>query len=172
MVQVPKRTTLTLVLAAAGMVWILIRWGNSAVAPQALFEGQSAELPDCPDRPNCVCSSASRPGQQVAAIALSEAPATAVARLAAIVTQISGSRLVLSQDDYLHAEFRSRVFGFVDDLELLVEEDRARISVRSASRVGYSDLGTNRKRVERIRQLYQADLAAELAANLAADADL
>lgn len=159
MVQFPKRTTLTMVLAAVGMVWIAIRWGNSAVPPPALFDGRSAELPDCPDRPNCVCSSASRAGQQVAAIALREAPAAAVARLAAIVRQMPGSRLVSSQDNYLHAEFRSRVFGFVDDLELLVEEDRARISVRSASRIGYSDLGTNRKRVEIIRRLYQADVA-------------
>ena len=50
---------------------------------------------------------------------------------------------------YMHVEFRSRIFGFVDDVEFLVD-DRV-IQVRSASRVGRSDLGVNRKRIEALR---------------------
>ena len=56
---------------------------------------------------------------------------------------------------YLRAEFRSRLFRFVDDVELLVDPEAARIEIRSASRVGHSDLGVNRKRVEVIRAAFE-----------------
>lgn len=70
----------------------------------------------------------------------------------AAVESMPGSRVVTVADGYVHAEFRSIVFGFVDDVEFLVDEANGRIDVRSASRVGYSDLGTNRRRVEDIRR--------------------
>jgi uncharacterized protein (DUF1499 family) len=53
---------------------------------------------------------------------------------------------------YLHAEVKSRVFRFVDDLELLLDPASGVVGIRSASRVGYSDLGVNRRRVETLRQ--------------------
>ncbi len=56
-------------------------------------------------------------------------------------------------DDYLHAECSSAVFGFVDDLELHLRPAEKLIAVRSASRVGHSDFGVNRKRVEQLRSL-------------------
>jgi uncharacterized protein (DUF1499 family) len=62
---------------------------------------------------------------------------------------------VESEERYLHAEVRSLVFRFVDDLEFLLQPDGL-IQVRSAARSGYSDLGVNRRRVERIRQRFQA----------------
>jgi uncharacterized protein (DUF1499 family) len=52
---------------------------------------------------------------------------------------------------YLHAEFRSALFGFVDDVEFRMDETAGRIDVRSASRTGYFDFGVNRRRVEEIR---------------------
>ena len=54
-------------------------------------------------------------------------------------------------DDYLHAECRSALFGFVDDLELHLRASDGIIAVRSASRLGYGDLGVNRRRVESLR---------------------
>jgi len=58
---------------------------------------------------------------------------------------------VKETSDYLHAECRSAWFGFVDDLELHLRPSEASIAVRSASRLGYSDLGVNRRRVEDLR---------------------
>jgi uncharacterized protein (DUF1499 family) len=52
---------------------------------------------------------------------------------------------------YLHAVCRSRLFGWADDLELRIDTEAGVVHVRSASRVGYSDLGVNRRRVERLR---------------------
>jgi len=62
--------------------------------------------------------------------------------------------LALEEGDYLHAEARSLLFRFVDDVEFLFDADKQVIHVRSASRTGYSDLGVNRRRVERIRRAF------------------
>ena len=72
------------------------------------------------------------------------------------VSQLPRTRIVTDTNDYLHAECKSRFFGFVDDLELQLRPEDGIIAVRSASRVGYSDLGANRKRVEDLRESLSA----------------
>lgn len=66
------------------------------------------------------------------------------------------TRIRRDEAAYLHAEFRSLIFRFVDDVEFLLDADAGVIHVRSASRLGYSDLGVNRRRVEAIRQAFSA----------------
>jgi uncharacterized protein (DUF1499 family) len=63
-------------------------------------------------------------------------------------------RLIKVAENYIHAEFTSLIFRFVDDVEFLYNPLKNVIDVRSASRVGYSDLGVNRARVEKIRSKY------------------
>jgi uncharacterized protein (DUF1499 family) len=63
-------------------------------------------------------------------------------------------KIVEEKDDYLHAEARSLIFRFVDDVEFYLPAPEKVIHVRSASRVGYSDMGVNRKRVEEIRRRF------------------
>ena len=60
---------------------------------------------------------------------------------------------VVAETDYLHAECASAIFGFVDDLELHLRTTEGMIAVRSAARLGYSDLGVNRRRIENLRAL-------------------
>ena len=59
-----------------------------------------------------------------------------------------------SDEDSLHVEFTSWLLRFVDDVDAVIDPDAGVIHVRSASRVGYSDLGVNRKRVEAIRSAF------------------
>lgn len=66
------------------------------------------------------------------------------------------ARLVRKTGAYMHWECHSAVFGFVDDLEFLVDAGGSRIEIRSAARTGYSDLGVNRRRLERICELFYA----------------
>jgi len=66
------------------------------------------------------------------------------------------ARVVTEDGCYIHVEFTSFVFRFVDDAEFLLDEAVKTIHVRSASRIGYSDLGVNRKRVEMIRSRFDA----------------
>lgn len=68
-------------------------------------------------------------------------------------------QIVVRTDRYLRAEAASRVFGFIDDVEFALDPDANLIHVRSASRIGYSDLGVNRDRIERIRMLLAAPAA-------------
>lgn len=75
-------------------------------------------------------------------------------RLRQAVLAAGYATFVVEEDTYWRVEFRSRLFRFVDDVEFLFDPQARRIHIRSASRVGHSDLGVNRKRVEKIRLLF------------------
>ena len=115
-----------------------------------------ARLAPCPSSPNCVSSDATDTGHAIApfAVALPAAQAWAAAREA--VAELPRTRIVTDADRALHAEFRSALLGFVDDLELQLRASEGQIAVRSASRLGYSDLGVNRRRVESLRAVLVA----------------
>lgn len=113
-------------------------------------------LPPCPDSPNCVSTEAADAAHRMDPIPYTGAPELAVRRLVTIVEGMSGGRVKHQDGRSLHAEFTSLVFRFVDDVDLLVDADAGLIRFRSASRVGYSDLGANRKRMEQIRRAFLA----------------
>lgn len=107
-------------------------------------------LAPCPDTPNCVSSRATDESHRIAPIALRGDPSTAMRRLAVAAAALPGARIVTSRPDYLHVEVASRLMGFVDDLEV-VPDAAGIFHVRSASRLGRSDFGVNRARVETLR---------------------
>ena len=73
-----------------------------------------------------------------------------------VVSAMPRTVVVTATDTYLRAESRSRLWKFVDDLELSLSPADGWIQVRSASRVGYSDFGVNRRRVEALREELRA----------------
>jgi uncharacterized protein (DUF1499 family) len=77
------------------------------------------------------------------------------ARLLAILAGKANAKVVTVEPTYVHAEFRSALFRFVDDVELLFDETARRLHFRSASRVGRSDFGVNRKRMEEIAREFR-----------------
>jgi uncharacterized protein (DUF1499 family) len=91
----------------------------------------------------------------MAPIAYTGAGAAALARIAAIVRDMPGARILRSEPDYLHVQFETRWLKFVDDAEFLVGPADAVIHLRSASRIGQRDLGVNRARMEHIRGAFQ-----------------
>lgn len=86
-------------------------------------------------------------------------PQASLARLLPAVLAMDGVDLVETSDRYLHATFTSRLFGFVDDLELFADPERGQIQARSRSRLGDSDLGVNARRLERIHRALEAPLS-------------
>jgi uncharacterized protein (DUF1499 family) len=114
----------------------------------------AGRLRPCPSSPNCVSSQADDDAHRVEPLAFTGDPAAAMERLRRSVESLPGARIVSARDGYLHAEFTSRIFRFVDDVELLLDPEAGVVHVRSASRVGYSDLGANRRRVEAIRRAF------------------
>jgi uncharacterized protein (DUF1499 family) len=109
-------------------------------------------LQDCPDRPSCVNSMAEEDMHAIAPFPYDTSSAEAINRLANIISEMPRTELRIRQDNYIHATFASALFGFVDDVEFLL--DGTVIQVRSVSRVGYGDMGVNRNRIEEIRRLY------------------
>ncbi|MGJ3242041.1 MAG: DUF1499 domain-containing protein [Opitutales bacterium] len=110
--------------------------------------------PACGSRPNCV-SSRESPDRRayIEPLPYPEGGGdTPMAILLSAVCRLPRTTIVTASDRYLHAECRSAVFGFVDDLECYLDPEAARVAVRSAARLGYCDLGVNRRRVEALRR--------------------
>ncbi len=112
----------------------------------------SDKMADCPDRPNCVSSEAQDTEHVIAPLRLKGEVVAGWQAIQDVVSSLPRCKIIKTTDHYLHAECKSRVFGFVDDLELRLNPTTATIAVRSASRIGYSDLGVNRRRIEVLRQ--------------------
>ncbi len=110
-----------------------------------------------PPSPNCVSSEAD-PADKVHAttpLPLHGDPATAITRLGALLRGLPRVVVLTERPDYLHATFTTRWIGWVDDLELRLDAQAAVLHIRSASRVGWGDLGANRKRVRLVRELWE-----------------
>ena len=108
-------------------------------------------LSQCPDKPNCVSSDAKDTQHQIQNYTLALPSDEAWQAVRQSVLELPKIKIVSESDGYLHAECSSAIFGFVDDLELHFRPDAGFIAIRSASRLGHSDLGVNRKRVEQLR---------------------
>ncbi len=113
---------------------------------------RDGNLQDCPESPNCVCSDATDPARWIAPFSIKGDPRTAWQGLCDCVRALPRWRIVRQSDEDLHSEVRSRIFGFVDDLEFQLRVQEGVIALRSASRTGHWDLGVNRRRLERLRR--------------------
>ena len=115
------------------------------------------QLAACSPKPNCVNSEPGTPSaKKVAPFSLTPGQTEQDwSRLQASI-KLQGGELIEVKTGYLAATFTSSLFGFVDDLEARIDEQNAVIQIRSASRVGTSDFGANRIRVEQLRQRYEA----------------
>jgi uncharacterized protein (DUF1499 family) len=145
--------TVIVILTAAVLVrFAMLGHGSKSGEAPALVSGA---LTSCPDKPNCVCSEFDEDAAHyVAPLDYSGAPPEkAWGDILRIIKELGG-QAVVSEDDYIAATFSSSVFGFVDDVEFRLDPSQKRIQIRSASRVGHSDLGVNRKRVEAMTRLF------------------
>jgi uncharacterized protein (DUF1499 family) len=112
-------------------------------------------LPACPNSPNCVSSQAADGDHFIAPFKIIGKPEDAFAVLKNALTGQSRTVITQASDNTLHAEATSLIFRFVDDVDAILDKDAGMIHIRSASRVGYSDFGVNRKRVEGLRTILQ-----------------
>ena len=111
-------------------------------------------LRPCPNSPNCVSSESREDSSKCEPLHFQGSADDAMAKLKTVVQELGG---LIKQDQggYLWAVFTSRIFRFKDDVEFRLVEEENLIHVRSASRVGYSDLGVNRSRINRLRAAFQ-----------------
>ena len=104
----------------------------------------------------CSQAEASDTRHYVAPLACRGDACEAMAALRAALARMPRATVIREDAEYLHAQFRSRLLGFVDDVEFAYDAAAAAFQVRSASRLGYGDFGVNRRRVEAIRALLAA----------------
>ncbi len=112
---------------------------------------KDGKLAPCPSSPNCVSSQGSDTAHAIEPLSFTGTVAGAHAALRTIILSMKRSKIITDTDSYIRAEFTSAIFRFVDDVEFWFDGNAKVIHVRSASRIGHSDLGVNRERVEEIR---------------------
>jgi uncharacterized protein (DUF1499 family) len=122
---------------------------------------KDGKLAVCPETPNCVSSQAADEVHRVEPLRFGTpaqpkyTPGEAWAKLVRVVSVMRGTHVVDATESYMHVECSSAIFRFVDDLEFVMDEENQVIHVRAASRVGRSDMGANRARVEAIRTAWE-----------------
>jgi uncharacterized protein (DUF1499 family) len=143
----------TLIVVAILALFVLGQMSQLGEA-NALVE---AKLTKCPDKPNCICTEfVADASHYIDPIGFSQSNASEVlSRLKNSVREMGGS-IQAETDNYLAFTFTSSIFRFVDDLEIRIDTDQNMIHMRSASRVGRSDRGVNKKRIEQLKKLFHS----------------
>ena len=115
---------------------------------------KDGKLAACPASPNCVSSQADDAEHRIDAIRYEGNKVDAMAKLKRAIATLPRAAIVTESAGYLHVECTSLIFRFVDDVEFGIDEPKRTIHFRSASRVGRSDFGVNRKRMETLRRAF------------------
>ncbi|MBA6339586.1 DUF1499 domain-containing protein [Colwellia sp. MB02u-10] len=126
--------------------------GCAGKAPNLGIE--NGQLTQCPDKPNCVSSFSNNEKHYIKPIIIKDKRLEIKNDIVNIVNELKNSKVTVAENNYVRAEFTSKMFGFVDDVEFYFPETQSKdtsIHVRSGSRVGYSDFNVNRERIETIR---------------------
>ncbi|MBD1837626.1 DUF1499 domain-containing protein [Coleofasciculus sp. FACHB-64] len=148
---------ISLSLCLAAICWIgattALSGGTIVFAgkPPTNLGVQSGQLAPCPSTPNCVSSQSQNAQNKIEPLTYNSSPTEAIANLKTVINSLPKTKIITETENYLYAEFTSALMGFVDDVEFYLDESAKIIHVRSASRLGQSDLGVNRKRIETIR---------------------
>jgi uncharacterized protein (DUF1499 family) len=115
---------------------------------------REGKLAPCPVTPNCVSSQSQDQAHSIEPLSYQGSGQEAIEQLAKIIASQPRTKIISQDSNYLYAEFSSQWMGFVDDLEFYLNPSKNAIDVRSASRLGESDLNVNRERVETLRKLF------------------
>jgi len=150
---------LIIILASLILLVIVALFIFSLISQSGQANGLvESKLTKCPDTPNCLCSEYKADvDHYVEPLVISDQRAAEVlSRLKTVILRMGGS-INVDKADYLAATFTSSIFRFVDDLEIRVDPDKNQVQLRSASRVGRGDGGVNRKRIERLKSIYNLE---------------
>lgn len=145
------------------ILWIVIPLGVVvvAVAGSVLLSWRRPELGvvdgrlrPCGLSPNCVCSQGGDELHGIEPLPANDGD-DAMKRVKQVMSGLPGATLIDETDGYLRYECATPLIHYVDDVEFLLDRQAGVVQVRSASRVGRSDLGANRRRIEEIRRRYK-----------------
>lgn len=126
----------------------------SATPPKNIGIQENQQLRPCPDKPNCVNSMSDNKTHMIEAFPFRKGIENSKDLIKKSISTIENAKLIREEDNYLYYEFTTPIMRFVDDVEFYFNMESNKIEFRSASRIGHSDLGLNRKRMENIRVRY------------------
>lgn len=155
-----KRIMTTLLIIVVGLVATIVVY--FFILGQISKKGEApgltnSMLSQCSAKPNCVCSEfTDDKAHYIAPIDITGEVIDVVYENLKLVIQAQGGSLISERDDYMAFTFSSSLFGFVDDIEVRIDANNNAVHLRSASRVGYSDMGANKQRVETIKAEFLA----------------
>jgi uncharacterized protein (DUF1499 family) len=146
-------------ISFSGIFWPI----NLTIASVFHFSGtpptnlgvNNGHLSDCPATPNCVSSQVSDSVHYIEPISYNGDKELAKQVLIQVLNVVPNTVILEEKDNYIRTESASKIFGFVDDGEFYFPDDQKIIEVRYAARLGESDLGVNRRRLEQIRLALQ-----------------
>jgi uncharacterized protein (DUF1499 family) len=113
----------------------------------------NGQLRACPASPNCVSSEQQGTGAFVEPLRVTSTVGDAWNKAKQAIVE-NGGEIMTERDGYLRAQFVTPLMRYIDDVELRIDEKQKVIHIRSASRVGHSDMGANRARVKKIRMAF------------------
>jgi len=128
------------------------RWYNpkySQAHSLGIIKGQFTE---CSENPNCVSSQTTQNSKRILPIETGDPSTLAWSTLREVIGEMPQAVLISEDKNYRHYQFTSSLMGFIDDVELQFDGNNKQIQVKSASRIGHSDLGANRNRIELLRK--------------------
>jgi uncharacterized protein (DUF1499 family) len=138
-----------------GLMTVLILAGASGAGEEG-GGVTGGELSPCPDSPNCVSTQGKTGRHAMEPLPYLETAAKSRERILSILKSLPRTKIVEQTGSYLHVEFRTALWRFVDDVEFLFDDSASVVHFRSASRSGYYDFGVNRRRMKQISETYLA----------------
>jgi uncharacterized protein (DUF1499 family) len=140
----------------AGLLAVLVLiWGCSITGSDNPVS-TTGNLNPCPKSPNCVSSLAHDSRHAMPPLPFMGTKDQSKQRIIKIIQSLDRSKIVKISESYIHAQFKSRLFGFVDDVEFQFDDATRSVNFRSASSSGYYDFGVNRRRMSEISKRYLA----------------
>lgn len=155
----PKLLRALILLTLGGVAaFFVLRWLVERASPLPDNLGvENGRLAACPNSPNCVSTQATDDEHSIAPMEYTMDTAAAHATILAILQDDPHFTIITNEPTYIHAEARTNLWQFIDDVEFFFDEADSLIHFRSASRLGYGDGGTNRQRIEKIRTKFQTE---------------
>ena len=146
--MIPKKSSL--LLGTALLVFCAApRPGNLGLTAGKFFP--------CPRTPNCVNTQSADSAHAMQPLHYKGSRDSAMARLVRVISSMKRTKIITLTPAYLHVEFTTALMRYVDDVEFFVDDSKKTIEFRSASRIGYSDMGVNRKRMGEITARFLSD---------------
>lgn len=137
--------------------FVMMRLGAANAPRPSTLGATNGQLAPCPDSPNCVTTQQGLDSQKMAALSYTGSREAAQDRLRALVAGLERTTLITDEPGYMHVEFRTKLIGYIDDVEFVFDEASSQIHFRSASRLGYGDQGLNRQRMQMITDLWGSE---------------